>query len=129
MTPCIGVTINGIIHKKFYELLAFDRRLCYSLTMKTKRSILRILRQEKARLKDQFKIKRLWTFGSRMKGKAHFSSDLDVLVDFEKGADLIHLVGLSLFLGKKMHCKVDVVSRKALRRELKSSILKEAYPI
>ena len=97
--------------------------------MKTKRKILKILRQQKEYLKNEFRIKRLWTFGSRMKGKANSFSDLDILVDFEKGADLIHLMGISLFLEKKINCKIDVVSRRALRKELKSSILKEAQAI
>ena len=97
--------------------------------MKAKREILKILRQQKEYLKNEFRIKRLWTFGSSMKGKAHSLSDLDILVDFEKGADLIHLMGISLFLEKKIHCKIDVVSRRALRKELKSSILKEAQAI
>ena len=116
-------------HNKISKHLVLDKGLCYPLTMKAKREILKILRQQKEYLKNEFRIKRLWTFGSSMKGKAHSLSDLDILVDFEKGADLIHLMGISLFLEKKIHCKIDVVSRRALRKELKSSILKEAQAI
>jgi len=56
-------------------------------------------------------------------------SDVDVLVDFEEGADLFDLVGLALYLEKKLRKKVDVVPKRALRKEIKSSVLREAVPL
>lgn len=53
---------------------------------------------------------------------------LDVLVEFEKEADLFDFVGLSIFLEEKLGRKVDVVPRDAVRPELKDIILREAVP-
>ena len=49
----------------------------------------------------------------------------DVLVDFADDADLFDLVGLGLFLEEKLGRKVDVVPRRALRKELRDRVLKE----
>lgn len=68
-------------------------------------------------------------FGSYVRGEENPGSDLDVLVEFNEGANLIDLVGLSLFLEEKLHCSVDVVPQSALRKELKSDILKEMVSV
>ena len=46
-------------------------------------------------------------------------------VDFDDGADLFDLVGLQQFLEEKLSCKVDLVSRRSLREELRTSVLNE----
>jgi len=50
-------------------------------------------------------------------------------VDFKDGADLFDLMGLSLYLEEVFHQKVDVVSKHALRKELRESVLQEVVPI
>ena len=64
-------------------------------------------------------------FGSYARDDFHADSDLDLLVDFEEGADLFDLVGLQQFLEGKLGCKVDIVSRRSLREELRTSVLDE----
>ena len=64
-------------------------------------------------------------FGSYARGDFHADSDLDLLVDFDEGADLFDLVGLQQFLEEKLGCKVDLVSRRSLREELRTSVLNE----
>jgi hypothetical protein len=64
-------------------------------------------------------------FGSYVRGEESPGSDLDVLVEFDEGANLLDLVGLSNFLEEKLRCPVDVVPQSALRMELKTDILKE----
>ena len=73
--------------------------------------------------------KEIGVFGSVVRGEQTDTSDLDVLVDFEEGADLLDLVGLGLFLEEKLNQKVDVVSKRALREEIKDVILREAVPL
>lgn len=80
-------------------------------------------------LKKEFKVKEISIFGSLVRGEQKKKSDVDVLVDFEEGADLFDLVGLALHLEKKLGQKVDVVPKRALRKEIKSSVLKEAIPL
>jgi hypothetical protein len=97
--------------------------------MKDLNEIKKILSQCKEEIKKEFKVKEIHLFGSFIRGKAKKKSDVDVLVDFKEGADLFDLIGLSLYLEKKLKKKVDVVPKRALRKEIKNSILKEAVPL
>ena len=47
------------------------------------------------------------------------------MVDFDAGASLFHLVRLGDFLDDKFGCKVDVVLRRALRKEVRDAVSKE----
>jgi hypothetical protein len=94
--------------------------------MKTVEEIKRILVMHKEELREKFKVKELRIFGSTIRGERKRKSDIDILVDFEEGADLFDLVGLSLFLERKLQRKVDVVPKRALRKEIRESVLKEA---
>jgi len=87
---------------------------------------LRGLKEEASR---KYKAELKGIFGSYARGEENPGSDLDVLVEFKEGANLIDLVGLSLFLEEKLHCSVDVVTQSALRKELKSDILKEMVSV
>ncbi len=92
--------------------------------MLSKKEILTILTNLKTELKNRYKVKQLGLFGSYVSEENKEISDIDILVDFEEGADLFNFTGLSLFLEEKFKCKVDVVPRNALRKELKDNILK-----
>jgi hypothetical protein len=87
------------------------------------------LRQLKPQIKERYKAKQLQLFGSFVRGEQKGSSDIDILVDFEEGADLFDLIGLEIFLEEELERKVDVVPRRALRVELQESILREAVSI
>jgi len=97
--------------------------------MKKIGQIKKILSRCKEDLKKEFKVKEISIFGSVVRGEQKKKSDIDILVDFEEGADLFDLVGLSLYLEKKLGQKVDVVPKRALRKEIKSSVLKQAIPL
>lgn len=97
--------------------------------MKTKEEIVKILKELKKELKEKYRVREIGVFGSLVRGERIKESDIDVLVDFEEDADLLHLVGLALFLEEKLQSKVDVVPRRALRDEIKESVLKEAVAL
>jgi len=97
--------------------------------MKKLNEIENILSKYKEEIRKKFKVKEIGLFGSYLTGRQKKGSDIDVLVDFEEFADLFHLVGLGLFLEEKLGQKVDVVPKRALREELKESILKEAISV
>ena len=61
-------------------------------------------------------------FGSRARGDESPNSDVDVLVEFLEGATLFDFSGLGNFLEQELHCRVDVVSERALREEIKPYI-------
>jgi len=94
-----------------------------------KDGILKTLESLKECVRKQYKAEIRGVFGSYVRGKAKRGSDIDILVDFYRGADLFDLVGLSTFLEKKLKRKVDIVSQAALRKELKDEILKETVYI
>ena len=93
--------------------------------MKTKEEILKVLHNLKENLKIKYKIKEIGVFGSVMRGEQKDTSDIDILVEFEDDADLLDLVGIAQFLEEKLQQKVDVVSKRALREEIKETVLQE----
>lgn len=97
--------------------------------MKTKQEILNILRKLKQDLFQKFKIREIWAFGSVMREEQHENSDIDILVDFNDEADLFDLIGLGLFLEDKLGAKVDVVTKRSLRNEIRENVLKEIVPV
>jgi len=92
---------------------------------KKKEDILRILKMLKEEIKIEYKVKSIGIFGSYINNEQTDDSDIDFLVEFEENADLFHFVGLTLFLEEQFNKKVDVVSKPALKEELRNIILQE----
>jgi predicted nucleotidyltransferase len=87
------------------------------------------LRELKPYAESHYKAKEIGLFGSFVRGEQNDSSDIDLLVDFEDGADLFDLTGLSLYLEDALQRKVDVVPKRALREELRESVLLEVVSV
>jgi len=68
-------------------------------------------------------------FGSVANGTADENSDIDFLVDLEKGRSLFDLGGLFMDLQELFNRKVDVVTENGLHWYIKKRILSEAKPI
>jgi len=96
--------------------------------MKSKAEIIKSIKALRGELSNKYKVREIGVFGSVVRGDQKQESDIDVLVDFEESADLFDLVGLGLFLEEKLGQKVDVVPKRALRIELRDSVLKEVVP-
>ena len=79
------------------------------------------LRQTMVELKDvirqKYKAEITGIFGSHVRSDFHADSDLDLLVDFDDGADLMDHVNLQRFLEDRLECKVDVVSRPSCKEK------------
>jgi predicted nucleotidyltransferase len=88
--------------------------------------ILHTLAELKTEVKERYKAEIKGIFGSYVRGKEKEGSDIDVLVEFDEGANLIDFVGLSLFLEEKLNLRVDVVPESAIRKEIREDILREA---
>ena len=93
--------------------------------MKNKEEILKTLKGLQAEIKTKYKVREMGVFSSVVRGEQKTTSDIDVLADFEDDADLFDLVGLGLFLEERLGQKVDVVPVRALRKEIKETVLKE----
>jgi len=50
-------------------------------------------------------------------------------VDFSEGATLFDLTGLGNFLEQKLQCRVDIVSQRALRDEIKDDVYRDLVTI
>jgi len=85
-----------------------------------------ILKKEEGLIKQKYGVKRIGIFGSFAREEQRPDSDIDVLVDFKEGAKTFDsFMELKFFLEDLFHRKVDLVTIKALRPQLKESILKE----
>ena len=65
-------------------------------------------------------------FGSVVRGDADRRSDVDFLVDMEKGRSLLDMGGLLMDLSDLLGREVDVVTEKGLRERVRSRVLAEA---
>jgi len=86
----------------------------------TKDEILKTLAFVKDEVRRKYKAEIKGIFGSYSRGQEKENSDIDVLVEFFKGATLFDLSGLGDFLEQKLQCKVDIVSQRTLRKETKA---------
>ena len=90
-----------------------------------KDEILKILEGVRKEVRQRYKAEVRGIFGSYARGDERKESDVDILVDFGKEADLFDFMGLALFLEERLHCKVDVVPQGSLREEIKPYVLVE----
>lgn len=91
--------------------------------------IVSCLRELRAQIGREYNAEIEGIFGSYARGEECEESDLDVLVVFNHNATLYDLVGLGQFLEDELHCKVDVVSKRALRQEIQPSVFKDLIPV
>ncbi len=78
----------------------------------------------KPTLKETFFVERLGFFGSFATGDQTIDSDVDILVEFSKPLGW-EFFDLKSSLEKEFQRKVDLVSVKALKNQLRESILKQ----
>ena len=97
--------------------------------MRKLKQIQSILASSKAELRKRYKVRELSIFGSYSRGEQKKTSDVDILVKFNPNATLFDFVGLGNYLEEKLKIKVDVVSERGIRPELKSSIVKDVVRI
>ncbi len=98
-------------------------------TTPTTSELLERLRALKPSAAARYKVKEVGLFGSFVRRRQDAHSDIDLLVDFEDDADLFDLSGLALFLEEQLGRKVDVIPKRALREELRDSVLREVVVV
>lgn len=91
--------------------------------------IIETIRQLNPIMEVKFKARVKGVFGSYVRGEERHDSDLDVLVEFQEGANLLDLVGISNYLEDELKIRVDVVPVDTLRQEIKDQVMEEAVPI
>ena len=88
-----------------------------------------ILKAHKEELYQKYSVVEIGVFGSIVRGEQKRRSDIDILVEFEKVPDLLKFINLERYLSRLLKKKVDLVSKKAIRPELKDMILSEVVYI
>jgi hypothetical protein len=91
--------------------------------------ILRILSERRDDLHGQFGVSSLSLFGSVARDEATETSDVDVLVEFDRPTGYFGLVALQEHLEKLLQCKVDVGTRDSLKPRLRHRVLEECIHV
>jgi uncharacterized protein len=90
---------------------------------------IRLLTQSKPVLAERFGVRDLALFGSTARGCAGITSDVDVLVKFDGPATSARYFGVQFYLEDLLGQRVDLVTDKALRPELRPFVEQEAIHV
>lgn len=96
----------------------------YLWIMVTKNDILLKLKELKPLLYKDYSVKEIGLFGSFSDETFTEDSDIDLLVEFERPIGW-RFFSLEIYLEKIFNRKVDLVTRNALKDQIKESILKQ----
>ena len=83
------------------------------------------MENNKNELREKFNIKQIGIFGSYVRGEQKKTSDVDIIVEFEKPVGLFEFIGLKNHLSDLLNVKVDLVMKKGLKPRIEGKILKE----
>ena len=93
------------------------------------KDLLTTKRDEILRLADQHGAKNVRVFGSLARGETGPESDVDLLVDMEKGRSLLDLVAFWQDVQDLLGCPVDVITDGGVSPHLRERIYSEAMPL
>ena len=90
---------------------------------------LKLLRAHKATLAQRFGVVDLALFGSIVRSRATGNSDVDVLVSFDSPATSKRYFGVQFYIEDLLGRPVDLVTDKALRKEMRPYIEREMVDV
>jgi predicted nucleotidyltransferase len=88
-------------------------------------AVKRCLTDQKSLLKNKYHISKVGIFGSYVRGEQRNESDVDVLIDYDEAPSLIALIEIENMLSDLLGMKVDLVTSKGLKPQLRQHILNE----
>ena len=91
--------------------------------------VLNLLRTHKPTLREQFGVTKLALFGSFARDQANEKSDIDILVHFDRPATSKTYFGVQFYIEDLLERQVDLVTDKALRKELRPYVEREALDV
>ncbi len=118
-TGCPQTSRNLLIHG------ARKMVLMSTANVPRREEMLAALRAAKPLL-DSFGVSHVSLFGSFARDEAHHDSDVDVLVEFSRPIGMFEFVRLQRELSECIGRKVELVTRAALKPQLRDRILAEA---
>ena len=86
-------------------------------------------REEVLALAARYGASNVRIFGSVARGTADTDSDIDILVDMEKGRSLLDLGGLLMELQRLLGRDVDVITVAGLRSRIRARVLDRAVKL
>lgn len=92
--------------------------------MITQNEILFKLKELKPTLYNEFSVKEIGIFGSFLDGTNSENSDIDILIELEKPIGW-KFFSLEIYLEKIFNRKVDLVTKGALKNQIRNIILKQ----
>jgi predicted nucleotidyltransferase len=95
----------------------------------TRDDVLRLLREHRDELRQEFGVKSLVLFGSVARDQAAEASDVDLLVEFDRPTGYFGLVRLELFLREILGSEVDLGTPGSLRPEMRERVAQEAIHV
>ena len=84
--------------------------------------IIQTLSEHLEELRIQFGIRELSLFGSVARDEAKHSSDIDLIADYGAPPTFRQYTDALLYLEDLLGCKVDLVTRSSLKRELVATV-------
>jgi predicted nucleotidyltransferase len=78
---------------------------------------------------EKYGIRNVRLFGSRARGDASHTSDLDLLVEYADGMSLLDVIGFEQELSDILGIVVETVSEVSLHPLIKDRVLAEATPL
>jgi len=93
--------------------------------MLTKKEIMQSILERKEQIR-KYGVKKIGLFGSLIRNEQGERSDIDILVEFEKGMKTFdNYMELKFFLEEQLRCKVDLVISDALKPQIKPFVMRE----
>lgn len=93
---------------------------------KSIQEIKKFLEEKKEYLKNNFHIIEIGLFGSYVRNEQKSTSDIDIIVTFEKGhKNFFNYMRLKYFLEDLLGLEVDLVIKEAIKPRLREKILNE----
>jgi len=95
----------------------------------TVQDLVRSKRSDILRIAARHGATRVRLFGSVARGEAGEQSDVDFLVEMERGRSLLDRAALMLELETLLARRVDIATERGLRESVRERILREAVPL
>ena len=84
------------------------------------------LAEQRADILETFHVKKIGVFGSVVRNKQTRRSDVDILVEFEKGyKDFFNYMRMKYYLEELIGMEVDLVIKEAVKPGLREKIFRE----
>ena len=87
--------------------------------------VIQILQSQKEKLEKNFGVKSLQLFGSVARDEASPTSDVDLLVEFNRPTGYFGLFALQDYLEELLGCSVDLGTENSLRPGIKERVKKD----